>query len=119
MIYKKYEFSLSLNGTRLVHIARNPAGIVVFREDSEKALKEAIDRAEEEQRRQEELEAKKREERKKKREQRAQEASEEISEIKPKTATALTRGSDGKFISRAQQEEDEPKKKGFWEKLTE
>ena len=43
MIYKRFEFSQSLNGQRLLHIARNSAGIVVFREESENQLKKTID----------------------------------------------------------------------------
>lgn len=43
MIYQRFEFSQSLNGNTIFHIARNSAGIVVFREESEKNLKKTID----------------------------------------------------------------------------
>ena len=42
-MYKKYELSLSLNGDLVMHIARNSAGVVVFRQNTEKELKKAID----------------------------------------------------------------------------
>ena len=58
MIYKRYELSLSQNGDKLVHIARNAAGNVVFRESSEGNLKKAIDRSIEEKARLEEQETK-------------------------------------------------------------
>ena len=43
-IYKRYELSQSLNGTKIVQIARNAIGAVVFREESVKKLKLAIDK---------------------------------------------------------------------------
>lgn len=43
MIYKRYELSQSLNGNNIMHIARNAAGMVVFRENSQKQLQTAID----------------------------------------------------------------------------
>lgn len=132
MIYKKYEFSLSLNGTKIVHIARNAAGFVVFRESSEAKLKKAIDKSIEEKQRQEELEAKERADKaraKAKAKKRAlfaarvepEEEPEKEKEAKTQTsvppAPRITRGPDGKFISKAQETENEPKKKSFWDKL--
>jgi hypothetical protein len=66
MIYKKHELSLSLNGEDIMHIARNAAGVVVFREHSEKALKRVIDEAIREQEYQEQLALEKKLERAKK-----------------------------------------------------
>jgi len=43
LYYKRYELSQSLNGQTIIHIARNAAGIVVFRAENEQKLKEIID----------------------------------------------------------------------------
>ncbi|HCR36234.1 hypothetical protein A2130_04855 [Candidatus Woesebacteria bacterium GWC2_33_12] len=100
--YKKHELSLSLNGDKIQHIARNASGVVVFRESSEKALKRAIDGT-------------------------SKEATKEVivsepvteEEIFAPTQKRVTRGSDGKFISKSQLDTDEDlKKKSFWNKLT-
>ena len=140
MIYKKHELSLSLNGADLVHIARNASGNVVFRESSEKALKRAIDDVIKEQEYQDQLIEQKRLEREKKKSQRdsadahltgshevteptslgkeeeVEEANEETLIPSPKS---VTRGPDGKFISKSQLDTDEDlKKKTFWDKLT-
>lgn len=126
MIYKKYEFSLSLNGSEIYHIARNAAGTVVFRARSEKELKNMIDQAiyDEEQRRAQEAKKKSETATKKKKVASEPEAEEEVveevvetKEDKPVATSPVTRGPDGKFISKSQLESEEPKKKGFWEKL--
>lgn len=44
MYYKKYYLSQSLNGDKIVWIARNPMGVVVIRESSLEKLKREIDR---------------------------------------------------------------------------
>lgn len=44
--YKRYELSRSLNGNKIIYIARNAVGNVVFRESSEENLKKAIDELE-------------------------------------------------------------------------
>lgn len=111
MIYKRYEFSLSQNGDKLVYIARNAAGNVVFREHSEQALKKAIDNAirEKERQAQLDLQAKLNKENNKKKKQ-------EVTILAP-AQKPVTRGADGKFISKSQLDQEEPKKKGFWDKL--
>lgn len=142
MIYKRYELSLSLNGEQLVHIARNASGMVVFRENSEKALKRAIDEAIKEQEYQDQLAEERRLEKENKRsltsnddkkkkvvEETVQEEPEQIvtgvEEVTQETETlipapkSVTRGPDGKFISKSQLDTDEDlKKKTFWDKLT-
>lgn len=128
MIYKRYELSLSLNGEKIVHIARNASGIVVFRENSEKELLKAIDTFEKE-KEQKELETNNNiaEEPEVKEVAAAEESetTEEESEAKDEkpevllpTQKRITRGPDGKFISKSQLEQEMPKKKGFWDKLT-
>lgn len=131
MIYKGYEFSLSLNGTKIVHIARNAAGNVIFREPSEQKLKKAIDRSIEERQRKEELEAKERAAKAKariKKQKRGlfapppepkEEAETEVeTKVLVPPVQRMTRGPDGKFISKSQFQEKEPlKKKSFWERL--
>ncbi len=88
-IYKRFELSQSLNGNQIFYIARNAAGTVVFREESEKKLKLAIDNS---------LKAK------------------PVTEAKkPEPATRLTKTADGKFISKSTLEKTEPpRKKNFW-----
>ena len=129
MIYKKHELSLSLNGEDIMHIARNAAGVVVFREHSEKALKRVIDEAIREQEYQEQLALEKKLERAKK--NKHQEVLEEEPTVHEETyqqeevlvpassQKRVTRGPDGKFISKSQLDlEQEDKKKSFWDKLT-
>lgn len=107
MIYKRYELSRSLNGTTIVHIARNTAGNVIFREPSEEKLKKAIDAYLEHIAREEELAAKKSEET-------IQE--EEVATLPPQAR--VTRGPDGKFISKSLfQKQESFKNKTFWDKL--
>jgi len=133
MIYKKHELSLSLNGNEIVHIARNAIGNVVFRENSEKALKKAIDDYVKEQQYQEELmEQKKLEKESKKTKEVEEKAVEDLEAIpekqeEPQVSSEqtlvpqkrVTRGPDGKFISKSQLDlEEEEKKKSFWDKLT-
>lgn len=132
MIYKRYELSQSLNGDVIVYIARNAAGMVVFREPSEKELKKAIDESEAEIVRLSEIEAQKRtekEKRKKKKtppkpteeeedgetEEASEEPEKESAVVPPQTR--VTRGQDGKFIGRSALQEEEPKKKSFWDNL--
>lgn len=125
MIYKKYELSLSLNGADVMHIARNVAGNVVFRENSEKALKKVIDDTIKEQQYQEELVIQKKKEKEQKKEVKTEEVIEEEREVLVEETEVLvpqkrvTRGPDGKFISKNQLDlEEEDKKKTFWDKLT-
>lgn len=131
MIYKKYELALSLNGDQIMHIARNAIGNVVFRENSEKSLKKAIDDYIKEQQYLAELaEQKKLEKEAKKTKQESQldipEADltgEEVVETEADQTLVpqkrVTRGPDGKFISKSQLDlEEEDKKKSFWDKLT-
>lgn len=138
MIYKKFEISLSLNGENVIHIARNYAGVVIFRAETENEIKEMIDSAILEQER---LEKEKEEKRLKKEELKSkktkrglfQDPVEEVVEEEkeqefeaesiltpPQPEKRITRGPDGKFISKSKLEEQttEEKKKGFWEKLT-
>lgn len=102
MIYKHYELSQSLNGNNIIHIARNAAGMVVFRENSQKQLQTAIDNYFKnlDKEHQEKIKA-------------AQ------AKAKPKTpekpSTRLTKTSIGKFISKSSLDKAEPpKKKHFW-----
>lgn len=127
--YKKYELSLSLNGNDIMHIARNASGIVIFRESSEKALKEAIDRSiENEAKRIAEAQAKAKKTKKVVKllsveevpVEDEEETTSEESILNPASQQRITRGPDGKFISKSAlaQGEGEQKKKGFWQKLT-
>lgn len=120
MIYKKHELSLSLNGDNIVHIARNAAGNVVFRETSEKSLKRAIDEYLKEQEYVSEQ---------KKKSIQIEEPIVETAVLEPienneilnptPAQKRVTRGPDGKFISKSQLDTDEDfKKKSFWDKLT-
>jgi len=91
--YKHFEFSLSLNGNKIFYIARNAAGAVVFREESEKKLKLAIDDS---------LKPVK------------PKTETQIADKKP-APSRLTKIQDGKFISKSQLEKTEsPRKKNFW-----
>lgn len=141
MIYKKFELSKSLNGENVITIARNYAGVVIFRGQTDEDVKEMIDKAIEEQERlereREEKRLKKEEEKEKKKkrglfqapveetvEEEKEEETEELESVLTPPSTAphqrVTRGPDGKFISKSklQEQETEDKKKGFWEKLT-
>lgn len=131
MIYKKHELSLSLNGEDIVHIARNAAGVVVFREDSEKALKRAIDEAIKQQEYEDQLAEEKRLEKESKKKKVVEEVPVEeettpsnenvvvAEETLIPTPKSVTRGPDGKFISKSQLDTDEDlNKKSFWDKLT-
>ncbi len=129
MIYKKHELSLSLNGDSVMHIARNAIGVVVFRKESEKALKRAIDDYIKEQQYQEELAEQKRLEKEAKKTKTAEvvveeptlEPTVEITETEEVLVPQkrVTRGPDGKFISKSQLDTDEDlNKKSFWDKLT-
>ena len=140
MIYKKYEFSLSLNGDEVMNIARNAAGIVVFRARSVSELKDLIDASIYDAEQAAAAEAKKKaeaEERKTNKNKKGLFATDEEpvtqdenqdpisvteneSVLVPQTApqTRVTRGPDGKFISKSALDTEEPKKKGFWEKIT-
>ncbi len=138
MIYKKYELSLSLNGESIIHIARNYAGAVIFRANSLEDVKEMVDNAILEQERiekeKEERRLKKEELKNKKakrglfqapveevvEEEKVEEAETESILTPPQSEKRITRGPDGKFISKSKLEEqtEEETKKGFWEKLT-
>ena len=121
MIYKRYEFSKSLYGNEIKFIARNSIGMVVFRAESEKKLKQAIDNLYKERERQELLAAKA-EAAKKAKPKRAlfsAKTTEPVITEKPKPTvkppTRLTKTQDGKFISKSQLEKTEPpRKKRFW-----
>lgn len=126
-IYKKHELSLSLNGEDIMHIARNAAGVVVFREHSEKALKRAIDDFVKEQEYQEQLVLEKKLEKEAKKAKQMEEVVEDSPEVLESTSSEevlvpqkrVTRGPDGKFISKSQLDTDQDlKKKTFWDKLT-
>lgn len=114
-----------------MHIARNAAGVVVFRARSENELKDMIDSSihQKEQKVAEEAEKKaKTEERKLEKKKRGffappveeEVKTDEASVLIPTTPpqTRVTRGSDGKFISKSTLDTEEEKKKGFWQKLT-
>lgn len=141
MIYKKYELSQSLSGDTIIHIARNAAGYVVFREPTEAKLKKAIDNYEEELQRKAEQEAQEAAKRKAERERKkklqtttteaaAQSLPPEPEEkpqdsdqdSTPRKPSGITRSPDGKFISRSailqSEAEAQKKKKSLWEKLT-
>jgi D-alanyl-D-alanine carboxypeptidase len=137
MIYKKYELSKSLNGESIITIARNYAGVVVFRGQTDEDVKEMIDNAIHEQtlreKGAEEKRLKKLEEKKNKKKKGLFQAPEEeitveeekIEEEDVKEESVLTppqarvtRGPDGKFISKSQLQMEEEKKKTFWDKLT-
>ena len=130
MIYKRYELSLSLNGEDIVHIARNSSGIVVFRENSEKALLKAIDDFE---KKKEQMELDAVNDSNKNEDVEVQDSDNEVekeeinyetkdeeksTETLLPTQKRITRGPDGKFISKSQLDQEMPKKKGFWDKLT-
>lgn len=118
MIYKKHELSLSLNGEDIMHIARNAAGVVVFREHSEKALKRAIDEAIKDKDHQDKNNSQKIILQEEPVVQEENSTQEEV--LVPTSAQKrVTRGPDGKFISKSQLDlEEENKKKSFWDKLT-
>jgi len=120
MIYKKYELSQSLNGDRIVHIARNALGNVIFRAPSEQKLVKAIDDSIKEQRRLAEVSRKKKT---------SSKAAKLAAAAKPETEAPKTeeplvaqaqtrRGPDGKFISKNQPTVEEPEKKSFWDRLS-
>ena len=120
MIYKKYEFSLSLNGDKIMSIARNAAGMVIFRAQSEKELKNAIDEAikkQGEQVRLTELDLQKKLAQEN-RENKKRKPKETLANELVVTQKSITRGHDGKFIGKNQLDQEKPEKKGFWGKLT-
>lgn len=140
MIYKKYEFSLSLNGDEVMNIARNASGIVVFRARSVDELKDLIDASIYDAEQAAAAEARKKAEAEEKKLNKAKRgffstdeeqvvqdenqdptaATENESILVPQIApqTRVTRGPDGKFISKSTLDTEETKKKGFWEKIT-
>jgi len=129
-MYKKYELSLSLNGDLVMHIARNSAGVVVFRQNTEKELKKAIDNYIKEQQYLDELAEQKRLEKEAKKGKaeviltKDVEVIEEpivptvVNEVVEPTSKRVTRGPDGKFISKSQLDPEEKEKKTFRDKLT-
>lgn len=132
MIYKKYELSLSQNGESIMHIARNSAGIVIFRAETLEDVKEMIDVSiaaqEKMEREKEELKLKKEAEKEKRKnrglfqapaeEVVTEETSEDSVLTPPQPEKRITRGADGKFISKSALSQEEEKKKTFWDKLT-
>ncbi len=135
MIYKKYELSLSQNGVSIMHIARNSAGIVIFRAETLEDVKEMIDvqiAAQEKMEREKEELKLKREAEKEKRKNRGlfqapvEESVLDTDEVEqtesvltpPQPEKRITRGADGKFISKSALSQEEEKKKTFWDKLT-
>lgn len=132
MIYKKYELSLSLNGEDIMHIARNSAGIVIFRAETIDDVKEMIDiqieTQEKLEKEKEELKLKKEAEKEKRKnrglfqapveEVVTEETSEDSALTPPQPEKRITRGADGKFISKSALSQEEEKKKTFWDKLT-
>ena len=125
MIYKQYELSRSLNGDKVVCIARNALGNVIFRATSESELQKMIDKSIDERRRWEESEAKRREEQgsgKNVKQDVVVEAEvvsvEELPVAPPIRQPRATRGPDGKFISKSKFETPEvAAKKTLWDKL--
>lgn len=127
MIYKRYELSQSLNGDKIVHIARSASGFVVFREPSETALKKAIDESIKKEQEQKELAAQGKTDKKKRPERLfakpKEESKEKTVDVEIKTEETREpkpvsgRGVDGKFIKKIQLEQEEPKKGSFWNKL--
>ncbi len=132
MIYKKFELSLSQNGEKVIYIARNYSGAVIFRAENEKEIKDMIDTAIQNQlnieKEREEKRLKKEEEKMAKKKKglfqasvdentEKEEAVEEDSVLTP-PHTRITRGPDGKFISKSALSAEEEKKKTFWDKLT-
>lgn len=130
--YQRYELSMSLNGSKIVHIARNSAGNVVFREPSEDKLKKAIDSFEEQKRRDEEerekmvaQKAKAKEERKAKKlfsnklQEEVQERKDDLEHLQGAPEVLL----EGESEPAALEGESEPtnsdpkSKKSFWDKL--
>jgi len=128
MFYKRYDLSKSLSGDKVIHIARNAAGIVVIRAPSLEQLKKEIDRREEEEKKKL-LAAKKAAEKaaklaKAKKKEKPTELAAATKPEKPSTAEETSslnlppRGPNGKFVSRQQETESTPKKKkGFWDRL--
>ena len=131
MFYKKYDLSKSLSGDKIIHIARNAAGVVVIRAPTLEKLKKEIDRREEEERKKLLAAKKKAEEAAKKATKLAKAKKKEkptklaaASESqKPSTTKTISssklppRGPNGKFISRQPETETTKKKKGFWDRL--
>lgn len=113
-----------------MHIARNSAGVVVFRQNTEKELKKAIDNYIKEQQYLDELAEQKRLEKEAKKGKaeviltKDVEVIEEpivptvVNEVVEPTSKRVTRGPDGKFISKSQLDPEEKEKKTFRDKLT-
>jgi len=132
MFYKRYDLSKSLSGDKVIHIARNAAGIVVIRAPSLEQLKKEIDRREEEEKKKllaakkaaEEAAKKAQKLAKAKKKEKPTELAAAIEPEKPSTTEETSspnlppRGPDGKFVSRQPETETtQKKKKGFWDKL--
>ncbi len=112
-----------------MHIARNASGNVVFRENSEKELKKEIDDYIKEQDYLNQLEEQKKLEKENKKKAKVEEIVTEEPVTEPVAIATteevlvpqkrVTRGPDGKFISKSQLDTDEDlKRKSFWDKLT-
>ncbi|WKZ25578.1 MAG: hypothetical protein QY322_04335 [bacterium] len=131
MIYKKYEFSLSQNGDKIMHIARNAYGNVIFRGESMAEVKKMIDTSIEANQERIRLEENRKKELKNKKKKGLFQPEPKESEVEETTETVesesiltppaqnVTRGPDGKFISKSKlQEQSEDENKSFWTKLT-
>lgn len=137
--YKGYSISQSLNGNKIIYIARNRSEVVIFRESSENKLKSAIDNHLENlekalaQAKKDKLakveKAKERDlfqdkEDYKKEVEEAGEVIEELAEESEKTEdidapqTRVVRGPGGRFVSKkSQEDQDDDPKKGFWDRF--
>jgi len=126
-IYKRYELSKSLRGTKISLIARNSKGVIVFRKPSENKLKKAIDRyyiaKERKAKLAARLAARKKAARKRKKRKgflakKSPPKKTKIAKAKPKpkpTPTNVTKTQDGKFISKSRlSKATPPRKKHFW-----
>jgi len=126
MIYRNYDISASTNAGIRTYLARNSAGNIIFRESSVDNLKRTIDASFETRRRNTEL-AKSTSLKKRKRSLFApppEELSEEETTKEPKSVTnsaqqRVTRGPDGKFISKNSLEgqDQTDNKTSFWDRL--
>lgn len=118
-----------------MHIARNASGIVIFRAETLEDVKEMIDvqiaAQEKLEKEKEELKLKREAEKEKRKNRGLFQAPVEESVLDtveaeqtesvltpPQPEKRVTRGADGKFISKSALSQEEEKKKTFWDKLT-
>lgn len=122
MFYRKFELSQSLNGDKVLHIARNPAGVVVLREATEKKLMAAIDKyiAHLETVHKTLQKPSAQSQSKVDKNKKIAPVVSDVEILLPPPQKATKRGPDGKFISRSQIEMSDikPPKKTLWQKLT-